>query len=88
MSERFCLIHSNPSHTKTLINRNPLSIIVDAANRLMHSRCVSPLQEPHLLATVELQPEARFVLVSGAGHNVHQENPQAVLNAMGSLDIA
>jgi pimeloyl-ACP methyl ester carboxylesterase len=39
-------------------------------------------------ATVELQPEARFVLVSGAGHNVHQENPQAVLKAMGSLAVA
>jgi pimeloyl-ACP methyl ester carboxylesterase len=34
-------------------------------------------------ATVELQPRARFVLVPGAGHNVQQEKPQAVLSAIG-----
>jgi pimeloyl-ACP methyl ester carboxylesterase len=31
---------------------------------------------------VELQPAARLVVVPGAGHNVHQENPGAVLRAI------
>ena len=31
---------------------------------------------------VELQPTARLVVVPGAGHNVHQENPDAVLGAI------
>jgi pimeloyl-ACP methyl ester carboxylesterase len=33
-------------------------------------------------ALLELQPSARLVVVPGAGHNVHQENPQAVLAAL------
>jgi pimeloyl-ACP methyl ester carboxylesterase len=33
-------------------------------------------------AVTELQPNARLVVVPDAGHNVHQENPQAVLTAI------
>ncbi len=33
-------------------------------------------------ALVELQPTARLVVVPGAGHNVHQENPGAVVEAL------
>jgi pimeloyl-ACP methyl ester carboxylesterase len=31
---------------------------------------------------VRLQPSARLVEVPGAGHNLHQEDPQAVLKAL------
>jgi pimeloyl-ACP methyl ester carboxylesterase len=31
---------------------------------------------------VKLQPTARLVIVPNAGHNVHQENPGAVLGAL------
>jgi pimeloyl-ACP methyl ester carboxylesterase len=33
-------------------------------------------------ALVELQPTARLVVVPEAGHNVHQEDPEAVLEAL------
>ncbi|MEJ2733413.1 MAG: alpha/beta hydrolase [Anaerolineae bacterium] len=33
-------------------------------------------------ALVELQPTARLVVVPGAGHNVHQEDPETVVEAI------
>lgn len=33
-------------------------------------------------ALAKLQPTARLVVIPGAGHNVHQENPRAVLTAI------
>ena len=41
---------------------------------------MSPLESGRRL--VELQPGVRLVVVPGAGHSVHQENPDAVLNAI------
>jgi pimeloyl-ACP methyl ester carboxylesterase len=42
---------------------------------------MNPVESAHQL--VALQPVARAVVVPGAGHNVHQEKPEAVLRAMG-----
>lgn len=41
---------------------------------------INPLENGRAL--VEAQPSARLVVVPGAGHNVHQENPAAVLEAL------
>jgi pimeloyl-ACP methyl ester carboxylesterase len=45
---------------------------------------VNPVENGRVL--VELQPSARLVVVPGAGHNVHQEDPQAVLTVMQEQD--
>jgi pimeloyl-ACP methyl ester carboxylesterase len=39
-----------------------------------------PVENGHAL--VEYQPTARLAVVPGAGHNVHQEDPEAVVEAL------
>jgi pimeloyl-ACP methyl ester carboxylesterase len=39
-----------------------------------------PVENGHAL--VELQPTARLVVVPGAGHDVHQEDPETVMGAL------
>lgn len=41
---------------------------------------INPVENGHAL--VEVQPTARLVVVPGAGHNVHQEHPAAILRAL------
>jgi pimeloyl-ACP methyl ester carboxylesterase len=41
---------------------------------------MAPVENGHAL--VELQSTARLVIVPGAGHNVHQEEPEAVVEAL------
>lgn len=41
---------------------------------------VNPVANGRLL--IELQPTARLVVMPDAGHNVHQEDPDSVLNAI------
>jgi pimeloyl-ACP methyl ester carboxylesterase len=44
---------------------------------------ISDIANGHALK--RLQPSARLVAVPGAGHNLHQENPQAVLEALAGI---
>jgi pimeloyl-ACP methyl ester carboxylesterase len=52
----------------------PTLVLWGEADRMM------PVENGQALA--ELQPTARLVVVPGAGHNVHQEDPEAVLEAL------
>lgn len=52
----------------------PTLVLWGEADRMM------PVENGHAL--VELQSAARLVVVPGAGHNVHQEDPGAVLEAI------
>jgi pimeloyl-ACP methyl ester carboxylesterase len=44
---------------------------------------MNPVANAHALVTV--QPSAKLVIIPGAGHNLHQENPQAVLEAIRTI---
>ena len=41
---------------------------------------VASVENGRLLAT--LQPSAHLIVLSGAGHNLHQEQPEAVIKAL------
>jgi pimeloyl-ACP methyl ester carboxylesterase len=68
-----------PGQQRTLPSRLatldvPTLVLWGEADRMM------PVENGHAL--VELQPTARLVVVPGAGHNVHQEDPEAVVEAL------